>query len=296
MRIVSLIASATEIVGALGFEEQLVGRSHECDYPRSRCAACPSAPSRNSTSKAAATRSTSASRRIVQESLSVYRVDGGTAARARTGRYRDAGALRGLRGQLARSRTDRLRLAAACPKLVSLMPNCLADVWADIDASPKRSTSGARRRTDRRLQGRMDGIADQAKALPQRPTVACIEWIDPLMAAGNWMPELVEMAGGVNLLRRRRQAFAGDDVGATCRRRSRRDLRVCRAASTSTHHARDAVLLTAEPEWPRLRAVRDGRVVRRGRQPVLQPSGTAAGRIAGDSGGTPASRRVPVRA
>jgi iron complex transport system substrate-binding protein len=49
------------------------------------------------------------------------------------------------------------------------------------------------------LQGRLDEIARRAAALGRRPTVACIEWIEPLMAAGNWVPELVEIAGGVNL-------------------------------------------------------------------------------------------------
>jgi iron complex transport system substrate-binding protein len=45
----------------------------------------------------------------------------------------------------------------------------------------------------------MAAIVQEARALRKRPSVACIEWIDPLMAAGNWMPGLIEMAGGVNL-------------------------------------------------------------------------------------------------
>ena len=45
----------------------------------------------------------------------------------------------------------------------------------------------------------MEEIADRAASLSARPTVACLEWLDPLMAAGNWMPELIERAGGVNL-------------------------------------------------------------------------------------------------
>ena len=51
----------------------------------------------------------------------------------------------------------------------------------------------------RELQQRMAAVADRARSLPARPGVAYVEWIDPLMAAGNWMPELVELAGGVNL-------------------------------------------------------------------------------------------------
>ncbi|MFX7025335.1 cobalamin-binding protein, partial [Acinetobacter baumannii] len=50
----------------------------------------------------------------------------------------------------------------------------------------------------RELQTRIKRIVDGAVDL-QKPTVACIEWIEPLMAAGNWMPEIIEMAGGINL-------------------------------------------------------------------------------------------------
>jgi iron complex transport system substrate-binding protein len=84
--------------------------------------------------------------------------------------------------------------------LVSLQPDALADVWTDIervalalDAFPAGADLIAR------LKARLIAITDRAKLLPDRPRVACIEWVDPLMAAGNWVPELVELAGGVNL-------------------------------------------------------------------------------------------------
>src|SRR5207253_5631302 len=86
------------------------------------------------------------------------------------------------------------------PQIVSLRPNALADVWQDIRlvaralCVPERGDA-----LIEKLQQRMAAIAKKASALPRRPTVACIEWIDPLMAAGNWLPELVEMAGGVNV-------------------------------------------------------------------------------------------------
>src|SRR5262249_47581011 len=86
------------------------------------------------------------------------------------------------------------------PRVVTLNPNNLADVWADIarvaDAlgAPERGAALLRV-----LQGRMAAVAGQAQRLGHRPTVACLEWLDPLMAAGNWVPELVEMVGGVNL-------------------------------------------------------------------------------------------------
>src|SRR5260370_14831261 len=198
-RIVSLIASATEIVCALGFEDQLVGRSHECDFPPSvRNLPVCTEPKFNveGTSYQIDQRVKS----ILQESLSVYRVD--------------AEKLRSLEPDVivtqaqcevcAVSLREVERVVCqwlhACPKLVSLMPNALADVWSDIErvaealGVPDRGAALVGR-----MQERMRAIADQAHVLPRKPTVACIEWIEPLMAAGNSMPELVGMAGGVNL-------------------------------------------------------------------------------------------------
>ncbi|HAT36036.1 MAG TPA: cobalamin-binding protein, partial [Rhodospirillaceae bacterium] len=85
-------------------------------------------------------------------------------------------------------------------KIVSLEPNSLDDIWRDIRAVaeaiglPERGDALI---TD--LQNRMGGIATQCEAMDRPPRVACIEWIAPLMSAGNWVPELVAMAGGENL-------------------------------------------------------------------------------------------------
>src|SRR5262249_28947423 len=88
----------------------------------------------------------------------------------------------------------------ARPQIVSLAPNTLADVWADIGRVAE-ALNVAERGAElcSRLQRRLAAITRKVRRLPERPTVACIEWLDPLMAGGNWMPELVTMAGGVNL-------------------------------------------------------------------------------------------------
>jgi iron complex transport system substrate-binding protein len=84
--------------------------------------------------------------------------------------------------------------------IVSLQPNSLADFYRDIRliASalqiPERGESLVQR-----LEGRLADIRRLAEAQSSRPTVACLEWLDPLMAAGNWVPELVQIAGGTNL-------------------------------------------------------------------------------------------------
>src|SRR5262249_3828555 len=84
------------------------------------------------------------------------------------------------------------------PRLTPLNPASLSDVFADIERVA--SALGAPERGSRlaaRLRERMDAIASAARAFASRkPRVATIEWLSPLMTAGNWMPELVEMAGG----------------------------------------------------------------------------------------------------
>ena len=92
------------------------------------------------------------------------------------------------------------QLVSSRPQIVSLNPNCLADVWADIRrvavgcGVPERGEALVAL-----LQGRIAAIAGRAQTAGRRPTVAYIEWIDPLMTGGNWMPELVELAGGQSL-------------------------------------------------------------------------------------------------
>src|SRR5262249_55895864 len=86
------------------------------------------------------------------------------------------------------------------PAVVPLNPNCLEDVWQDVRrVASALGVVGRGEEVVARLRKRMAEISRQARASGERPRVACIEWLEPLMAAGNWVPELVEMAGGVNL-------------------------------------------------------------------------------------------------
>jgi iron complex transport system substrate-binding protein len=258
-RIVSLIASATEIVCALGLEDQLVGRSHECDFPDSarRLPACtePKFPVNGSSYEI-----DQRVRAILQEALAVYRVDA---------------------DQLRQLRPDVILTQAQCevcavslrdveqvvcqwfdsrPRIVSLVPNALADVWTDIRRVADALDVSARGAAlVERLQVRMAAIASNASRLAQRPTIACVEWIDPLMSAGNWMPELVEMAGGTALF-----GSAGQHAPALAwQRLVDADPEVILIMPCGWDMARsrqDLPVLTAKPEWPRLRAVQRGRV------------------------------------
>jgi len=258
-RIVSLIASATEIVCALGFEKQLVGRSHECDYPASiRHLPICTAPKFNVDGG-----SREIDERVkvtLQESVSVYHVD--------------AAQLQALRPNVlvTQSQCDVCAVSlrdveqAVCtwgearPHIVSLAPNALADVWTDI-----RQVAAALNVPERgeqlieQLQQRMACIADRARDLPRKPTVACIEWIDPLMAAGNWMPELVDLAGGTNLFGQAGKHSPWMTWEQLCA--SDPDVMVVLPCGFDLARTRSEMpALSDKPEWPRLKAVREQRV------------------------------------
>jgi iron complex transport system substrate-binding protein len=259
MRIVSLISSATEIICSLGLGDSLVGRSHECDFPEwvKSLPVC-TEPKFDVTGSSA-----DIDRRVKQtlrDSVSVYRVFPEMLNDLRpdvivTQSQCDvcAVSLRDVEAALC-------HIVASRPKVVSLEPNSLADVWADIrrvaDAADVRNRGEA---LVAEMQARMQAISERANHWGRKPTVACIEWIDPLMAAGNWMPELVEMAGGVNLF-----GEAGKhSPWMTWEDLLKRDPDVIVVMPCGFDLPRTKSELPAlvnRLEWPSLRAVRTGRV------------------------------------
>jgi iron complex transport system substrate-binding protein len=145
-------------------------------------------------------------------------------------------------------------------RLVSLHPDVLADIWADIQRvataldAPDR---GAALVAD--LQARMAALAERARALGERPRIACVEWIEPLMAGGNWMPELVALAGGQDCLAQagaHSAQIAFKDLAAA-------DPEVILVQPCGFDMARtraEMPALAAQPGWADLGAVKAGRV------------------------------------
>jgi iron complex transport system substrate-binding protein len=258
-RIVTLLPSATEIVCALGFEDQLVGRSHECDFPQSvtRLPALTEAKFNPEGTSAEIDRRV---KKIVADALSVYRVD--------------APMLRELRPDVivtqsqcevcAVSERDVEAAVAewlgARPRIVSLAPYSLEDVFADMhcvaDAldAPSRGINLVAS-----LRARLSAIAEKSRNAASRPSVATIEWIDPLMAAGNWMPTLVEMAGATNLFGKPGEHspwMKFDELSA----KDPDLILISPCGFNMTRAAQDLPALTNRPEWPQLKAVRNRRV------------------------------------
>jgi len=259
MRIVSLLPSATEIVCALGYGDQLVGRSHECDHPASVTSlpVCSRPRIRTDTSSAEIDRSVKA---IVSKGLSVYEIDEET--------------LRALAPDFIVTQTQcevcavserdvvvavREWLDDDC-EIVSLNPNRLEDVWTDI---VRVATAFGNRRNGENvvaaLRERMTEIEARTVDSESTPRVAVIEWIEPLMAGGNWMPELVTMAGGQNLFGEAGKHSPWMEFEALSQ--AAPDVVVVSPCGFDLARTREEMTpLTDRPDWQRLDAVANGRV------------------------------------
>jgi len=257
-RIVSLIASATEIVTALGYGSQLVGRSHECDYPPS-VASLPACSSTKVDLRASSRAIDDCVRRMAADGLSVYRVNAALLDRlaptvivTQTQCEVCAVSLRDVEQAVCDVVTSQ-------PRIVSLEPMALGDVWTDIRSVADALGDAAQgERLVASLRERLERVRQRVSGRPPQ-SVACIEWIDPLMAAANWVPELVETAGGIAVLGHagRHSTYltfdelAATDPDAIAFMPCGFDIERCLA---------ELPVLTSRPEWRELRAVRQGHV------------------------------------
>ena len=258
-RIISLIASATEIVCALGFESQMVGRSHECDFPAS-VKGLPVCTSAKFEVEGLSYEIDERVKAILQEALSVYRVDADLLESLQPTHIITQSQCEVCAVSLKDVEQAVCQFTGSQPVIVSLEPNALADVWSDIRRVAAALNEPARGdELVARLRRRMEEIAAKAQTSPARPTVACVEWIDPLMAAGNWMPELVEMAGGLNLFGeagKHSPWMSWEEIVA-----ANPDvifISPCGFDIARTMH--ETHLLAGKPEWGELKAVKDSRV------------------------------------
>jgi iron complex transport system substrate-binding protein len=199
-RIVSLIASSTEIVHALGHGNEMVGRSHECDFPFDAIKNLPICTEPKFRTDGTSYEIDQRVKAIVQESMSVYRVKADVVDQLKPTHIITQAQCEVCAVSLRDVEEAACQLIDSHPKIVSLEPNSLADIFEDIDkVGTAIGDNQAAEKLSDEMHKRIDAIKTKAASLAKKPTVACIEWIEPLMAAGNWMPELVELAGGINL-------------------------------------------------------------------------------------------------
>ena len=209
-RIVSLLPAATEIVAALGLRRALVGRSHECDEPTGvatlpaltvpRIDAAASSRQIHDQVGRALTGAPSGP----ASSAALYTLDVDTLATLRPDLVITQAACE-VCAIAADDVRDAVHRMKAPPRVLELAPQRLADVFVDIlTVGAATGTLPKAREVVARLRARVASVTCRVKARrrqdAERSRVAVVEWLDPPMAAGNWVPELVTLAGGVDVL------------------------------------------------------------------------------------------------
>ena len=259
-RIVSLLASATEMVAALGLEDRLVGVSHECDHPPS-VATLPRVTSTRIDSLAGSGDIDAQVRAAVAAGEPLYDLDAAAIERLApdlilTQAQCDVCAVRlaDVENML------RERTALSATKIVTLNPKSLEDVSRDLALVAEAAGQGdlaARRVTEWRE--RVDTLRRRAAVMPARPRVAFIEWTDPVMLGGNWIPELIDIAHGQQPLPidgGQSPYIAWEEVLAY----DPEVIVVAPCGFDLSRALREAEALCARPGWNQLSAVRAARV------------------------------------
>ena len=272
MRIISLLASATEMIAALGCLDQMVGRSHECDYPPEvlklpLVSTVQINVEGSSREIDAQIKQLAYNKQSVQENalkaLSIYRIDVEllqqlqpdiifTQTQCEVCAVSERDVMQALR-----------QVTGLQPRIVSLTPYRLSDVWEDLlrvgqalgrSEQAQHLVESYQQRLDR-LQQLTNNLAEKTG----RPRVAVLEWLDPLMAAGNWTPELVAYAGGKNVFGEvgvHSPWLAWEEL-----RHADPDVVILSPCGFSLERTMDDVpLLQQHSGWSELRAVRNGRV------------------------------------
>ncbi len=201
MRICSFLPSATEILYALGLGEAVVGVSYECDTPGGN-----GGPEVVVHSRLRKGLSSGEIDRQVKDFLargeSLYRVDMDALARLQP----DLIVTQDLCHVCAASPDDlpaALAALARPPQVVTLAPRTLAEVWNDIrKVGEATGRAAAAERLVEELQQRVAAVEKAVADAPARPRVLCLEWLDPPFVGGHWVPEMVERAGGQDVLGR----------------------------------------------------------------------------------------------
>lgn len=270
MRIVSLLASATEMIAELGCLDQLVGRSHECDYPP-EVLPLPLV----STVQINVDSSSNQIDAQIKQLAQAKKAHGDDALKALSIYAINIELLQMLRPDIiftqtqcevcAVSEQDVARalqqLTGFQPRIVSLAPYQLSDAWDDVLRVGKAlDRYDLAQELIQRYQQRLGQLAARTASLSQgsaKPRVAVLEWLDPLMAAGNWTPELIAYAGG--------EAVFGETgthspwITWEELQTANPDILVLAPCGFSLERTMiDVALLQQQPAWQSLLAVRNG--------------------------------------
>lgn len=253
-RIASLLASGTEIVYGLGLGDRVVAVSHECDFP-AEAARKPRVTRTRITAEAASGDIDRQVRTAVESGAALYDIDRERLVELRpdlivTQAQCDVCAVR-YQDVLDLVR-DEPALRSA--RVVALDPRNLQGVFDDIQRVGQATGRGERAAEYvAELRARVEKVRARASHIPpaERPRVACLEWLDPLMVAGNWMPELVEIAGGIGGLSRAGEhspAVTWDELRAF----DPQVVVLMPCGFDLARTLREAEILAQQPQWNRL--------------------------------------------
>ena len=257
----SLLPSLTEIACALGAAEQLVGRSHECDHPPGvERLPCVTTPRTAQLSARPSGEIDAEVRRLLRDALSVFTVDEPKLSALAPELILTQDQCRACAASLPDVERALAAAGAGAPRVLSLAPSTLGEVFESVTAVAAalgREAEG--RALLARLNARVVAIGERAGARRSRPRVAAIEWLEPLMAAGHWLPELIAIAGGEPVLARagtRSRWLAWSELRA-----ADPDVIVVAPCGFPLARTRQEIgLLTSLPGWRALAAVRSERV------------------------------------
>ncbi len=258
MRIVTLLPSATEIVCLLGLQDQLVGISHECDFPL-ELKSLPRVTSALISADATSREIDELVRQQLSDRQPLYSLDVDLLAELKP----DLIITQNLCSVCAVSATDLNRVTqqlSGSPRILTLEPTTLAGVLQSIRAvAVATDTQNIAEIEIGYLQKRINAVVDQVSKNSIRPTSVFLEWFDPPFSAGHWIPELIDLAGAQELIGQAGEpsrTIAWQDVA-----NADPDVLILACCGYSSERTReDTKGLDSLPVWRDLRAVRAGKV------------------------------------
>jgi len=258
MRIVSLLPSATEILFALGLDREIVGVSHECDFPP-QAKTKPVVIHSRMPHDASPAEIDALVREYVHRGESLYAVD----AKMLEKLAPDLIVTQDLCHVCAASPDD---LATALtrfdrrPEVLCLNPQELGDVWRDILWVGEDGCRGPQAEALlKQIGARLGALQEQLPPSADRPRVAFLEWLQPFYVGGHWVPEMIRVAGGEDVLGKVRtpsfRVHLQDIVEAEP------EILLIAPCGYNAQQARDEYRSMDFPEqWKAMPAVRNGRV------------------------------------
>lgn len=258
-QIVSFLPSATEMACALGLSDQLVGITHECDYP-------PEIKDKPVVVRKALPIETMTQREVdvavserIRDGLSLYEVDEKLLQELAP----DLILTQDLCQVCAPSGNEvsqALNLLPKKPQILWLTPNSLEQIAGN--ARELGEATGRTREAEELIaagQSRLEAVAVKTRNLSYRPRVFCLEWLDPVYCSGHWVPEMVRIAGGLDHLSRE----GSDSVRVSWNEVlewSPEVLVITPCGYDLPRVIEESRRLSNYPQWSELPAVRDGRV------------------------------------